>query len=282
MIQINLKMNNKIFDCITFYNANMLFDLRYHSLKNHVDYFVVCEANKTHTGHHKEYNFDKNFLSKYGEKIIYIQVDDLPKIKIKGKKDYQLLKIQMENLFRGIVKAKNDDLIIFSDEDEIPNPTVISHFKENDYRFGLFLQNMYYYKFNILGLDEGDGNWAGSRICKKKYLKSFFDFRILKKKNIKYPFWRIDKEKNIQLIENGGWHFTYLMTPEEISKKIENMAHTEFNNEKFKDVDKIKENINNLIDPFDRNLRLKKVKIDNNYPEYLTQNIDIYKDWILD
>jgi hypothetical protein len=48
----------------------MLFDLRYHSLKNHVDYFVVCEANKTHTGHHKEYNFDKKFLSKYGEKII--------------------------------------------------------------------------------------------------------------------------------------------------------------------------------------------------------------------
>tara|TARA_B100000780_G_C21028889_1_gene412489 strand:- start:824 stop:1042 length:219 start_codon:yes stop_codon:yes gene_type:complete len=71
------------------------------------------------------------------------------------------------------------------------------------------------------------------------------------------------------------------MTPDEISKKIENMAHTEFNNRKFKNTEKIKENINNLIDPFDRNLRLKKVKIDNNYPEYLVQNIDIYKDWIL-
>ncbi len=121
---------------------------------------------------------------------------------------------------------------------------------------------------------------AGSRIAKKIF-KIFFDFRILKKKNIKYPFWRIDKEKSIQLIKNGGWHFTYLMTPEEISKKIENMAHTEFNKEKFKNVDKIKDNINNLIDPFDRNLRLKKVKIDNNYPEYLLQNINIYKDWIL-
>ena len=75
-------MNNKIFDCTTFYNANMLFDLRYHSLKNHVDYFVVCEANKTHAGQYNEYNFDKSFLSKYGEKIIYIQVDDLPSIKI--------------------------------------------------------------------------------------------------------------------------------------------------------------------------------------------------------
>ena len=53
-------MSNKIFDCTTFYNANMLFDLRYHSLKNYVDYFVVCEANKTHTGQYKGYNFDKD------------------------------------------------------------------------------------------------------------------------------------------------------------------------------------------------------------------------------
>jgi len=71
------------------------------------------------------------------------------------------------------------------------------------------------------------------------------------------------------------------MTPSEISKKIENMAHTEFNKEKFKNVEKIEDNINNLIDPFDRNLRLKKVQIDNNYPEYLLQNLEIYKNWIL-
>jgi beta-1,4-mannosyl-glycoprotein beta-1,4-N-acetylglucosaminyltransferase len=274
-------MSNKIFDCTTFYSANMLFDLRYHSLKNYVDYFVVCEANKTHTGQYKGYNFDKDFMSKYGEKIIYIQVDDLPEIKIKGKKDYQLLKIQMENLFRGITKAQDNDLIILSDEDEIPKPSAISNFKKNDYKFGLFLQNMYYYKFNILGLDEGNGNWAGSRICKKKHLKSFFNFRILKEKNINYPFWRIDKEKSVQLIQNGGWHFTYLMTPDEISKKIENMSHTEFNKGKFKNIDKIRENINNLIDPFDRNLRLKKVKIDDTYPEYLLKNVEKYKDWIL-
>ena len=175
-------MTTKIFDCTTFYNSNILFDLRYNSLKEYVDYFVICEASKTHTGQYKGYNFDKKFISKYGEKIIYIQVDDLPEIRFKGKKDYHLLKIQMENLFRGIVKAKDDDLIIFSDEDEIPNPKMISVFKQNNYKFGIFLQNMYYYKLNILGLDEGNGNWAGSRICKKKYLKSFFKFRILKKK----------------------------------------------------------------------------------------------------
>ena len=71
------------------------------------------------------------------------------------------------------------------------------------------------------------------------------------------------------------------MTPDEISKKIENMAHTEFNKEKFKDIENIKENIKNLVDPFGRNLRLKKTKIDNGYPKYLLQNLELYKDWIL-
>ena len=40
------------------------------------------------------------------------------------------------------------------------------------------------------------------------------------KKNLKYGFWRIDKEKNFQIIKNGGWHFSYLLTPIEIQRKI--------------------------------------------------------------
>ena len=274
-------MKQKIFDCITFYNANALFEMRFNILREYVDFFVVCEASKSHTGNYKGYNFNLDFLKKHSDKIIYLKLDDLPEIETKNKKHYGLLKIQMEHLFQGIQKANKDDLIIFSDEDEIPNPKNIENFKGDKYKFGLFLQNMYYYKLNILGVDEGNGNWAGSRICKKKYLKSFFKFRLLKKKNIKYPFWRIDKEKNIQLIENGGWHFTYLMKPEEISKKIENMAHTEFNKEKYKNINLIENNIKNLKDPFNRDLNLKKTKIDETYPEYIQKNKELYKEWIL-
>ena len=274
-------MKKRIFDCITFYKANMLFEMRFHILQKYVDFFVVCEASKSHTGEQKGYNFNLNFLNKYKDRIIYLKLDGLPKIEIKEKKHYGLLKIQMEHLFKGIKSANPDDLIIFSDEDEIPNPNSIENFKCNERKFGLFLQNMYYYKLNILGLDEGNGNWAGSRICKKKYLKSFFKFKLLKKKNINYPFWRIDKEKNVQLIKNGGWHFTYLMKPEEIARKINNMAHTEFNKDSFKDIKKIQYNIDNLIDPFGRNFKLKRVEIDNNYPEHIKKNLILYKDWIL-
>ena len=66
-------MSNKIFDCITFYNANMLFDLRYHTLKDYVDFFVVCEANKTHTGKAKNYNFDKSWASKLKKELLELQ-----------------------------------------------------------------------------------------------------------------------------------------------------------------------------------------------------------------
>ena len=275
------KTNFKIYDCITFYQANMLFQLRFEILKDVVDYFVICEANKTHTGLKKNFNFNPKIPDKYKEKIIYIKVKDLPDINIKGKKDYKLLRLQMENLFKGIKFAKPDDLIVFSDEDEIPNPQLINTFNFQKYKFGIFLQNMYYYKLNIININEGNGNWAGSRICQRKNLKSFFKLRLLKTKNLNYPFWRIDKEKNIQLIKNGGWHFSYLMTPEEISNKIKDMAHTEFNKNEFKDILNIKKKIKDLQDPFNRNFILKKTNIDNTYPNYIIKNKKLFKDWIL-
>lgn len=278
---IKNKTNFKIYDCITFYQANMLFQLRFEILKDIVDYFVICEANKTHTGLKKNFKFNPKIPKKYKDKIIYIKVTDLPNISIKGKKDYKLLRLQMENLFRGIKLAKPDDFIIFSDEDEIPNPQVINTFDFQKYKFGIFLQRMYYYKLNVINVNEGNGNWAGPRICQKKNLKSFFKLRLLKTKNLNYPSWRIDKERSIELIKNGGWHFTYLMTPKEIANKIRNMAHTEFNKNEFKNISNIKKKIKNLKDPFDRDFLLKKTKIDNTYPNYIVKNKKLFKDWIL-
>ena len=274
-------MKNKIYDCTTFYQGNLLFETRYKILKNYVDYFVVCEANKDHVGKKKPFNFNKNFLKKYSKKLIYIKVNDLPNIRLKGKKDYGILKIQMENIFKGIKNANDNDLILFSDEDEIPNPESIKNFKKEKFKFGIFLQNMYYFKLNIQNFDEGKGNWPGSRICKKKYLESFFKLRLLKTKNINYPFWRFDKEKNIQLIKKGGWHFTYLMSPKNISKKIKSMSHTEFNKKNFTNIKNIEKKISNLKDPFDRNFNLKKVSIDQSYPSYIRNNLNLFKKWIL-
>jgi len=270
----------KIFDCTTFNNANFLFETRFNVLNKHVDYFVVCEANRTHTGNPKNFNFNPKIPEKYKHKIIYIKIEDLPKLKLRGEKDYALIEMQIENLFSGIKLANSEDLIIYSDEDEIPNPEKILDFQSHKFKFGIFMQNMYYYKINLLCENEGNGNWPGPRICKKKYLKSFFKLRMLKVKNTGYPFWRVDKEKSIELIKEGGWHFSYLMSPEEIAHKIQNAGHTELNKPQFRSIEAIKNNIKNLKDPFNRNLKFRKTIIDQSYPQYIINNLDLFSDWI--
>ncbi len=274
--------NHKVYDCIPFYQSNTLFELRLKTLSHIVDKFIICEATKTHSGEKKQLKFDHSRFKKYQDKIKYIVVDDMPNKGLMKNEKYPLYNFQINKLSDGVIELHDNDLIIVSDEDEIPNPQKILEFNFNKFRYGIFLQNLYYYKLNIQNIGEYDGNkWPGSRMCKKKDLKSFSWFRSLKTKNVKKPFWKFWKERNIQLIENGGWHFTYLMNYKEISEKIKSSEHSEFNKEEFTNIDNIKNRISNLKDPFDRKNKLVKVIIDNSYPEYIFNNQDYYSDWIL-
>ena len=112
------------------------------------------------------------------------------------------------------------------------------------------------YKINFLNLKEN--NWHGTRMCLKKKLKSPQWLRNLKFKE--YPFWRIDKERNLQIIKNGGWHFSYLQTPENISEKIQSFAHGEFNKSEIFDLKNIYSKIQKGQDILDRGHNLKKIE----------------------
>ena len=117
---------------------------------------------------------------------------------------------------------------------------------------------------------------------KKKNLNSidFLRQKILVK-NLNYSILRLDKEKSIEVFREGGWHFNYLLKPEAISNKLKTFAHTEFDNEKFTNIEKIKENINNLNDLFNRGNKFQKVEIDKTFPKYIIQNKEEYKEWII-
>jgi beta-1,4-mannosyl-glycoprotein beta-1,4-N-acetylglucosaminyltransferase len=101
------------------------------------------------------------------------------------------------------------------------------------------------------------------------------------KKNLKYKLWRLDKEKNIQIINNGGWHFSYLLTPKQIQKKIKTFAHTELNKKEYTDINAIKSKIKNKVDLFGRKIFLQKVKIDKDFPDYIFKNKKKLKKWII-
>ena len=267
-----------IYDCFQFFNEEHILDLRLNILNDAVDFFVFVESTTDHQGNPKKLNFDLKKFKKYSNKIIYIIVDDtveaIKKPHIGGESLVE--QHQRNSLMKGLKNCNDNDLIILSDVDEIPDPNKINFFNKKS-KYAVFSQKMFNYKLNLLNLTESE--WHGSRICLKKNLKSPQWLRNLKFK--KYPFWRIDKIRNLQIIENGGWHFAYLQNPENILKKIKSFAHGEFNNKDFANEEKIREKINMGKDIFDREISYQKVDIDNSFPKYIIENKEKFKNWII-
>ena len=103
----------------------------------------------------------------------------------------------------------------------------------------------------------------------------------VKLKNLKYKFWRFDKYKKVFKIDNGGWHFSFLGDPKFIASKIKSYTHDELDKDEFTNLDKISQRIVNFKDPFDREKELKKIDIDSTYPDYIINNKEKFKDWIV-
>ena len=265
-----------IYDCFQYFNEDHTLDLRMNILDKYVDYFIISESTKTHQGKDKKINFDIKNFKKYEKKIIFVIADyDREKKSFNHTGgESRIEQHQRNNLINGLKNANDNDLIILSDSDEIPDLTKLKQIKSKT-KFTAFSQKMFMYKINLQNLEES--NWIGSKICLKKNFITPQKLRDLKFKN--YPFWRIDK-LNMQVI-NGGWHFSFLQTPQDIAIKIKSYSHGEFNIEENTNEEKIKQKIRDNKDIFDRGFKLKKIAIDKSFPDYIVKNQRRLKDWIL-
>ena len=282
----------KIFDCTTFFEEHLMMELRFNILNKYVEKFIVVESRFSHSGKEKKLNFDINKYEKFKDKIIYLVIDDEPKDLIEIKNDntdsaakrlnsIKRLEQSYDYIKFGLKDANQEDVILLSDNDEIPN---LSKCDLNTIgnKIYIFEQKMFNYKFNLF---YDLIPWYGSRACKFKTIKSFPWLKNLKNK--KYPFWRFDvffnklKSMNIEIIKNGGWHFNNLMSPEDISKKLKTYAHIEYSNDEYSAVSVIKKKIIQKIDLFNRGEKYETVEIDSSFPQYLVENIEQYSDYIL-
>ena len=268
-----------IYDCFSYLDEDLLLDLRFKILNKFVDYFVIVEGNKTWQNNPKELRFNFDKFKEFKDKIIYVPVTDLPS----GDDPYLRENFQRNSILKGLNNARSDDTIIISDLDEIPNPKKISTFKSN-MKYAVFKQMHFYYKLNLQS--RNNPFWYGSRICNYRYLKSPQWLRSLKFK--KRPFWRIDKLRLNNIIEDGGWHFCNLKSPEKLLYKYRNLCETndpvnfkEKIDEKHLNLDEIKKKIEDQIDIIGRNDSFTKIVLNENFPEYLLNNKQFYKEWLI-
>ena len=295
----------KIYDCFMFSDEKMILDIRLNVLNEYIDHFVIVESKYKHDGSIKGKNFDIDLFSKFKNKISYIYVDEEPKkllniniLNDEDKKNKNLLhntylreNSQRNMINEGIHNAHPDDLIIVGDIDEIPKLNNIK-FNNLKNKILVFQQKMFYYKLNLFYKELV---WNGSRACSKKRLKSPQWLRNIKNK--KYPFWRFDtilsnkKYSNIEFVEDGGWHFTNMKSPEEIYLKLNTFLHNvdfKLSGLKLDDIKKMVKEKKILYDHFADQKKVKKwdspVTLEAinilNLPDYVINNKNKFKDWI--
>ena len=291
----------KFIDCFMYYDEDLILDIRLHILNKFVSYFIICEANFNHNGSKREFQFNINKFSKFKDKIIYIPLKEQPKnvkkindsdsLNIKNSKilDNALLRenFQRNYLYNKIKNFSDEDLIIISDLDEIPNLEYFTY----KAKITFFEQEMFYYKLNLI---HKNFIWYGSKIVKKKHLINPQWLRNIKSK--KYPLWRLDiifsntKYNSINFIKNGGWHFTNIKSAEKIDHKMKNFLHHLEHEESglnIKDVEKIiaekkvfyDHNADKREKKWNAQIFLNKER-DQFLPDYITKNKAKFKDWL--
>ena len=287
-----------------FFDEEMLLELRLNTLDKFVDKFIIIESTYTHSGKEKKLIFDINKYPKFKGKIDYIIVRDLPQgieqigmddsnLEITNKEIMNALRrenFQRNTIKQGLINANDNDWIIISDLDEIPDLSNIN-FNSINKKIIFFKQKVFYYKLN---LELKTLRWIGSKACKKKYLKSPQWLRNVKVKI--YPKWRLDiifsekRYNSVFFVENGGWHFSFVKKPEDIEKKLKSyLHHREY------DLDPLGiENIKNLIKSkaviydhrvdqtqykFGGGQKLEKIDI-KFLPEYILSQKEKYLEWL--
>ena len=152
---------NKIIDCVTFFDNNFMFELRYNVLSEYVDQFVICESKYDHKGNSKKKNFIwKNY---YDSKKIKYYLLEKPFPKNTSRWENQA--IQRDYILKCLKFVNPDDYVFFSDPDEIINPELLNDFSLNK-KYGIFMQQCFNYKFNLFNRYESP--WEGTRVSKKK------------------------------------------------------------------------------------------------------------------
>ena len=197
---------------------------------------------------------------------------------------------QRNYIMNGLKESNENDIILISDIDEIPKMDSLD-IKSINNELIFFNQKMFYYKFNLCSKTI---NWFGTRACKKRNLLNPQWLRNIKSRS--YPLWRLDlffsknKYTNIKIINNGGWHFSYINSPQEIENKLKNYAHYREYELDPLGVEKIQERIINKTTVYNLAADMKTSKFTSGQklervsteilPDYLKNNKDKYKNWL--
>ncbi len=272
-----------VYDCFQFFNELDILKLRLNVLDPVVDRFVISEATTTFSGIPKPlfYEENKEMFREFEHKIIHVVVDDTPEGYTHDRDTFQ-----KNAVGRGLKDAKDDDIVIFSDLDEIPDPDKIKNIIENfdDTKIYHFAQRLFYCYLNMEEISgkllsyagDFDGvprkQWIGSKMCRYSLLMK----QGLQLGELRFP----ERKKDGIRVDDGGWHFGYMGghgqsdVKARVKEKVVSAAHQEYN--KAEVLSDVTDRIKDGKDIFGRDSEFIVTEIDDSYPKYLREHLKEY------
>lgn len=268
-----------VYDCFQFFNELDMLKIRLNVMSPIVDKFVISEATETFSGLKKPlyYEENKEMFAEFADKIIHVVVDDTPEGYTHDRDTFQ-----KNAVTRGLVNCTDEDIIIFSDLDEIPNPEkikeILKDFQED--KIYHFAQRLFYCYLNM---EEVSGNllsyagefegverkkWIGTKMC---------SYKLLREQNLQLGELRFPERKEIGIrVEDGGWHFGYMGGHGEkdikkrVQEKVISAAHQEYNSKHV--LNQVTDQIKDGKDIFGRDAKFIRCEIDETFPTYIREH----------
>ena len=268
-----------IYDCFQFFNELDMLKIRLNVMSPIVDKFVISEATETFSGLKKPlyYEENKEMFAEFADKIIHVVVDDTPEGYTHDRDTFQ-----KNAVTRGLKDCTDEDIVIFSDLDEIPNPEkikeILKDFQED--KIYHFAQRLFYCYLNM---EEVSGNllsyagefegverkkWIGSKMC---------SYKLLREQNLMLGELRFPERKEIGIrVEDGGWHFGYMGGHGEkdikkrVQEKVISAAHQEYNSKHV--LNQVTDQIKDGKDIFGRDAKFIRCEIDESFPVYVREH----------
>lgn len=256
-----------IIDCFIFFNELDLLEGRLEYLYDHVDYFVIVEADVSFKGRPKGFNFTENIsrYRKYLDKIIYLPhsidvsgYDLTVKPTIMYDAPYWEIEVNQRNhMTKALRLFDKEDICLISDLDEIPNkesileiPNILAGRPAVSLPQEMFMYNLNQKQFlpwvGTVATRVGIALDQGPELIRRKRWQDM----------LVAPF-------------IGGWHLTYWGGADQIQSKITNFAHQELIDERTSALDYIQSRIDSGQDIFERNLPYVKVNPYNEPRDFL-------------
>lgn len=244
-----------------------------------VDRFVISEATETFSGLKKPLYYEENkaMFAEFEDKIIHVVVEDTPQGGTHERDTFQ-----KNAVTRGLAGCTDDDIVIFSDLDEIPNPDKIREILQNfqEDKIYHFAQRLFYCYLNMEEVSGSLLSYAGEfeGVARKKWIGTkMLSYKLLREQHLLLGELRFPERKEIGIrVEDGGWHFGYMGGHGEkdirkrVQEKVVSAAHQEYNSKHV--LSNVTDQIKDGKDIFGRNAQFVRCEIDESFPAYIREH----------